>query len=93
MTKLWPGADAKSKALKALVVETLFGTRSWTAVESKSLESLDVALDTLKMFEEKVEDGEAEAVVEPTACLALLKKCQERIASAEQHAQDTVGIL
>jgi hypothetical protein len=34
LVKLWPGQDAKSKALKALAIETLFDTRSWTQVES-----------------------------------------------------------
>lgn len=93
LVKLWPGQDAKSRALKALAIETLFDTRSWTAVEGKSLDTLDARLDALRAFEEKVEDGQADAIAEPGPCAALLKSCMDKIAAAEQHAQETVGIL
>jgi hypothetical protein len=93
LVKLWPGSDAKSKALKALAIETTFGTRSWTAVENKPLEKLDAALDALKLFEEKVEDGQSDAIIEAAACAALLKTCIDKIAADAQHAEETVGIL
>lgn len=93
LVKLWPGQDAKSKALKNLAVETIFQTRSWTAVEGKSLETLDAALDALKLFEEKVEDGESAAVSESDAMLALLKTCLARIAEDAKQARESVGIL
>lgn len=94
LVKLWPGQDAKAKALKALTIETLFETRSWTAVESKSLEGLDAALDTLRLFEEKVEDGgKADALTDPSACAALLKDCMAVGAEQKQIAEETIGIL
>lgn len=93
LVKLWPGQDAKSKALKALAIEVLFETRSWTAVESKSLERLDARLDALKLFEEQTEDGAQEALTEAPAATLLLKSCLDKVEAEAQHARDTVGIL
>lgn len=93
LVKLWPRQDAESKALKQLAIETLFQTRSWTAVESKSLEALEAGLDALKMFEEKVEDGQSNAIIEQAECLALLCSCAQQIAKQAQEASESVGIL
>lgn len=67
LVALWPGQDANSKKAKATVVETLFNTRSWTAVESRSLEDLQAALKALKAFEANAKDqqfGSAEEMAE-----------------------------
>lgn len=93
IVKLWPGQDATSKAMKALSVETLFDTRSWTAVESKPLEVLDARLDALKLFEEKVEDGNAPALNEKDVAALLLKACMDDIEASAQRQRETVGIL
>lgn len=96
LVKLWPGGpgeSVKSKALKALAVETLFETRSWTQVESLSLEKLELGLDALARFEEAVEDGKSDAVSDSTACTALLKDCVAIELAKRQHAEETVGIL
>ena len=90
---LWPGQDAKSKELKRLSVETLFGTRSWTAVSAKSLEVLDAGLDAFKLFEEQVRDGKSEAASDPIACTALLEICKSKVADDIKHAEETIGIL
>lgn len=94
LVKLWQGMDAKSKALKALAVETLFETRSWTAVESKSLEVLESRMRALKRFEDKLEDGDvAEALTAPALLASELKKCVEEEAAQMQHLEETVGVL
>lgn len=93
LTALWPGQDAKSKELKRVSVEALFGTRSWTAVSAKSLEVLDVALSAFKMFEAAVREGSSEAASDPAACAALLRMCQERVAEQQTEAEETIGIL
>lgn len=91
---LWPDSTAKSKALKNLLVETVFGTRSWSAVENKSVEALDAGLAALRLFEEGVKNGaQAAALTEPTQAVAFATLCKERVASEAQEAQDTVGIL
>lgn len=51
LVALWPGQDKDSKSAKAVVLDTLFGTRSWTAVESKSLEELQAASKKLRGLE------------------------------------------
>jgi hypothetical protein len=57
LVALWPGMDAGSKAAKAVAIEALFGTRSWTAVESKSLEDLEFSLKGLRIFEANYKDN------------------------------------
>ena len=93
LVALWQGQDAKSKELKRLAIETVFGTRSWTQVESSSLEALDAGLDTLKLFEERVRDGKAEALSNVDAAVALLGDCKRTVAEQAQQAEETVGIL
>lgn len=41
IVKMFPGSTADEKKAKAELVEELFGTRSWTAVENKPLEALE----------------------------------------------------
>jgi hypothetical protein len=91
LTKIWPGQDAKSKALKNLVIETIFSTRSWTAVESKSLETLEEGLTVLHAFEEAAQDGQAAALSDAPATIALLGTCRDRLkADAQQATADAV---
>lgn len=92
LTKLWPGQDAKSKALKAMAVESLFETRSWTAVESKSLESLERGLSVLRLFEESSLDSASSALTDPTAASALLGMCKSHIDSAQQAAEEAAAL-
>jgi hypothetical protein len=47
IVKLYPGQTAGDKKGKADLVEKLFGTRSWTAVENLSLERLQTARNEL----------------------------------------------
>jgi len=71
LVALWPGQDAESKKIKQSVIESVFGTRSWTAVESRSLEELQAAVKALRLFEEK---NSGEKSVE--SILALLDECR-----------------
>ncbi len=57
LVALYPGQDANSKAAKQAIIETLFSTRSWTAVESKKLEDLEKGLNTLRSFESEIKSG------------------------------------
>jgi len=47
IVKLHPGQAKEDKTAKATLIEGLFGTRSWTAVENFSLEKLVAARNTL----------------------------------------------
>lgn len=93
LAKLWQGQDAKSKALKQLAIETVFRTRSWTAVEGQSLEKLEAAHDALKMFERKVEGEHPQALTEPAECAALLFACLKHVADEATAAEQSVGVL
>ncbi len=42
-----PGMGAEDKKLKAELLEDLFETRSWTAVENKSVDKLELARNKL----------------------------------------------
>lgn len=92
IVKLWPGSDAKSKALKALAIEVLFKTRSWKAVESKPLEELQSALLALRTFEEQAINGnKAEALVDPIQASGLLTICHDKVrADATEAVENAV---
>lgn len=47
IVKMYPGQAADAKKAKADLIEELFGTRSWTAVENKPLEAIERARNTL----------------------------------------------
>lgn len=47
LVRMWPGQDKEGKSAKADMVESLFGTRSWKAVETKKLDELQRARNQL----------------------------------------------
>ncbi len=47
IVRMYPGSSADMKQAKAALVEKLFNTRSWTAVENKPLSDLERARNTL----------------------------------------------
>jgi hypothetical protein len=78
LVALWPGQDAKTKELKRVAIETLFETRSWTAVSSLPLERLELALRAFKSFEDQVKGGSSEAISDKDAAAALLLMCRDK---------------
>lgn len=85
-TALWPGQTAHEKEQKRLAVETLFGTRSWTAVEAMPLERLDAALDALKLFEERTHEGRGAALTDTAEATTLFRQCMAVGVEAERQA-------
>lgn len=70
LVAVWPGMDAASKRLKAVVVEALFdGTRAWTKVESLPLEKLEAAVAILREFERIAKSDERATTPEGVAGL------------------------
>lgn len=92
LTALWPGQDAKSKELKRGAIETLFATRSWTAVESRSVEQLDASLNTLRLFEAQVRDGDSSALTDVAAATALLSMCRDKLVEDMRAAEESAVI-
>lgn len=78
---IWPGQGAKDKALRNLVTETIFQTRSWAAVEGKSLETLEAGLLVIRAFEHEVNHGEASVLTDAPATVGLLTICKDKLAS------------
>lgn len=76
---IWPGQDAKSKALKAEALQQLFATRSWTAVASKKLEELEHGAKVMKALEGLVTEE-----IEIAYLGQLVEKAREVVASAGQ---------
>jgi hypothetical protein len=50
MTTVWPSSGAKDRKLKLDALEFSFGTRSWTAIESKGVEELKDGYALIKSF-------------------------------------------
>lgn len=78
LVAIWPGQDAASKAMKTAAVETLFQTRSWTKVESLSLETLEDRLKQLRAYETELKDREKPTEV--AAVVAGLTVCATPVA-------------
>lgn len=93
LVKLWPGQDQTSKQMKALAIETIFDTRSWTQVESYQLERLDLGLDVIARVEEAIEDGNATAATDKAALAALIDQALRIEKTQRQQAEETAGVL
>lgn len=50
-TVLWPGTTIEAKQTKLAVLDTLFGVRSWTAIEGMQLTRIEEGLFTLQGYE------------------------------------------
>ena len=72
MVLLWPGQDQKSKRLKLLVVEAVFGTRSWEAVQQQSVEQIERGLRALRELESSQKDAQ---LTDEAAVIALIHEC------------------
>lgn len=57
MLKCWPSASQEDKLGKLAFLESVFGTKSWTAVEKKTLDALQSVVDKLQAFEIKFKEG------------------------------------
>lgn len=92
LVALWPSTTKEEKESKRVAVETVFETRSWTAVESKSLEALEAGLAVFRLFEEQVKNGgRADALTDANAAGALLQICKDKLATeAAQAVEDAV---
>ena len=71
---LWPGQDARSKRIKLLVLEALFGMRSWTAIQSLPLEKVERGVALLQRFERQFKSAEPESEEEFLTLLAAAKR-------------------
>lgn len=87
LAAVWPGQDKDSKELRRIVVETIFGTRSRTAVESKSLEELEFGLQTLQAFE-RAAQIEARLLTEKAEIVTALETLKALPGDEEDREDD-----
>ncbi len=90
LTMLWPGQDKDSKAIKLAVVESVFGVRSWTAVEKMPLETLENGVAFLRDIETEVRRRE-NGISNAGELSALAQMIQDR--RAEEAAQAMAGAV
>lgn len=94
MVQLWPGQAEAQKAMKRAVIWSLFQTRSWTRVSTLPLETLERALATLRLFEDRTgQPSFAAALTDDVAASDLLADLTQQAADALADAEATVGIM
>ena len=74
---VWPGQDARSRRLKLVVLDALFGARSWTAIQALPVARLERGAGSLRAFEEKFKSAEPESEEEFFRLLAAAKRAAE----------------
>jgi hypothetical protein len=80
MVLLWPGQDQKAKRIKLLVIETLFSTRSWEAVQQQSIERLEQGLKALRELESVQNTAK---FTEEAAIVGLIRECLAKVTTAQ----------
>jgi AAA domain len=79
MVLLWPGQDQKSKRIKLLVIEVIFGTRSWEAVQQQNVERIEDALRVLRQTEKSQKDVQ---LFEEAEVLNLVRECMVSVSGS-----------
>lgn len=97
---IWPGQTNEEKALRALVLSTMFGSRSWTAIAGLPLETLSTAWTVIERFEQSasaidVRDKAAVSTLLEASTAAILAESdgeeQKRLAAGWE--QEKAAIL
>jgi hypothetical protein len=82
MQILWPGQDVKTKTLRINVLDTIWGTRAWGAVENMGLEQVQSGLKVLREFESRSKDTQLSAEEDIVKLLKTVKISLEIIGQA-----------
>jgi len=67
ITLLWPGQDKDTKQIKQVVLQTLWCTKSWIAVQSLPLEQIEAGMRILQALE----DSQAELTTADSVIAAI----------------------
>jgi hypothetical protein len=84
LAHLFPGQDANSKRIRQSVLHEQFDTFSWTAIESKSVEVLEEAMEVLRAFKGAATTS---PVATPDEAVGLLKLCRGHVADSRAAVQ------
>lgn len=92
LVALWPGQDAASKKAKVDILDALFATRSWTAVENKSVEDLERGVGVLRRLEKMIkESGISPTEEEFRAMLSASMKEHTQITLEQDDLPESMG--
>ena len=84
-TSIWPGQDAASKKAKATLLEILFATLSWTAVEQKPVAELEDAVAVLRSVRESARD-ENVSITDPAWIALAIQEGRDWVTQAKVEA-------
>lgn len=73
MQLLWPGRTDADKAMRIHILEAVWGTRAWSAVENMHVEDVQAGLRLLRTFEAKAKETKPADEAATIALLELLK--------------------
>lgn len=82
---IWPGQSAADKKARQSVLESIFGTLSWTAVEGKPVTELEDGVAILTMIREAARD-ESKPIGDPAWITAEVVKGRDWIAETKETA-------
>jgi hypothetical protein len=85
ITSMFPGTTNAEKKAKIDLVVALFETRSWTAVEGKSLEELKAGLSVLKPIAEAYGRSQVDGTYSPELWVELLVDARDKVVLGHQQ--------
>lgn len=83
---VWPGQDGPSKKARQIVLETQFGTLSWTAVESSTIQEIESGVGVVKELRQQIQDGAD--VSTPELLTARLIVCKDALVRRAREAAE-----
>jgi hypothetical protein len=93
LTDIWRSTTKEDKQGKRDAIYALFGTYSWTAVESKPVDTLESAVAVLKLFQQAFREAKRDPV-DVDGAIGLLNICKDRVAAEQpQPFQPQIGVV
>lgn len=90
LNAIWPGQGGEEKRLRAIVTETLFHSRSWTAIEGMLPETVETGWRIMQHFESAATDPDVPLNVRDEAkVIACIQSCKD----LESTRQENVSVL
>lgn len=82
LATIWPGQTTEEKRLRHIVLETLFQSRSWTAIETRAPEVVEAGWRIMQHFEAACADINVKDEAEVIACIQSCKDLELETAKA-----------
>lgn len=93
LTDIWRSTTKEDKQGKRDAVSALFGTYSWTSVEAKPVETLELAVNVLKLFQQSFKEAKRDPN-DVEGAIGLLNICKDRVTSEQGvSVQPQIGVV